>query len=79
MTPEPVQVAFRVYATDWGFRGHGSRQIDWLVDGTLLHKDNVVFVIDGAIAPDYLDALQQRYRVYGAWMRWSSEPRRWAR
>lgn len=65
--PEHVQVAFRVYATDWGMtRGHGSRQIDWLVDGQRLHKENVLFVIDQVIDIDYRRALEARYRVYDA-------------
>ena len=64
--PEPVQVAFRVYASDWGLRGHGSRQIDWLVDGKLLHHDNVLFVIDQPISKEYYKALSAKYRVYDA-------------
>ena len=64
--PEPVQVAFRVFATDWGLRGHGSRQIDWLVDGKLLHRDNVLFVIDQPISKEYYKALSAKYRVYDA-------------
>src|SRR5437899_90651 len=64
--PEPVQVAFRVYATDWGLRGHGSRQVDWLIDGKLLHKDNVLFVIDQPISRAYRKALEAKYRVYNA-------------
>lgn len=65
--PEPVQVAFRCYGSDWGMhRGHGSRQVDWLVDGKLLHKDNVLFVIDQPISRDYERALREKYRVYDA-------------
>jgi hypothetical protein len=64
--PEPVQVAIHVYASDWGLRGHGSRQIDWLVDGTLLHRDNVVFVFDKPISPEYRKALQAQYRIHDA-------------
>jgi hypothetical protein len=66
MPPEPVQVAFRVYPDDWGLRGHGSRQIDWLVDGTVLHQGNVLFVIDQPISRAYKQALQVKYRVYDA-------------
>lgn len=66
MTPEPVQVAIRVYGSDWGLRGHGSRQIDWLIDGTLLHRENTVFVIDQSLARGYKQRLQAKYRVYDA-------------
>ena len=80
MPPEPVQVAFRVYGTDWGMRGHGSRQIDWLVDGKVLHRDNVLFVIDQPISKAYKLSLEEKYRVYDAtnWCSpWLTRGRRW--
>lgn len=80
--PEAVQVAFRVYATDWGLRGQGSRQIDWLVDGVKLHRDNVLFVIDQPISRPYRKALEAKYRVYDAtslWRVFGEAPCRWYR
>ena len=69
MAPRNVQVAFRVYSNDWGLRGHGSRQIDWLVDGVKLRRDNVVFVIDGDISPEYRIRLHRAYpgRIHDTW------------
>lgn len=80
--PEPVQVAFRVYGTDWGMtRGHGSRQVDWLIDGHYLHRDNTVFVIDQRISRAYRQALEAKYRVYDAsrWRPFGDEGARWRR
>jgi hypothetical protein len=82
--PESVQVAFRVYASDWGLRGHGSRQIDWLVDGKLLHTDNVLFVIDRYISRDYHNALRDKgYKIYDAaathWGQTITQSKRWLR
>mgnify|MGYP001601771348 CR=1 FL=1 len=79
MVPKNVQVAFRVYSNDWGLRGHGSRQIDWLVDGTKLHRENVLFVIDQKISHEYKKALESKYRVYDASRKWheTSDRIRW--
>ena len=80
MAPKPVQVAFRVFATDWGMRGHGSRQIDWLVDGIKLNRENVVFVIEQKISAAYKKALQAKYRVYDCTDKfYMSEAARWTR
>ena len=69
--PRTIQVAIRAYATDWGFRGEGTRQIDWLLDGEKLHRDNVVFVIDKPVSATYLQAFHDRgYQVYDASVPW---------
>ena len=75
---EPVQVAFRTYPSDWGMRGHGSRQIDWLVDGKILHRDNVLFVIDErAYSSHDTTALKAKYRTYDASRLYMDSKRRW--
>ncbi len=69
--PRSVQAAIRVYATDWGFRGEGTRQIDWLLDGVTLRRDNVLFVIDKPIGAAYRQAFRDRqYQVYDASVPW---------
>lgn len=65
--PRSVQVAIRVRPNDWGFRGPESRNIDWLLDGEQLHRDNVVFVIDHAIDAAYQREFDWRgYYTYNA-------------
>jgi len=51
--PRPVQVSIRVYASDWGFPGAGSREIDWLLDHQQLHGGNTLFVIEKPVAASY--------------------------
>ena len=63
-TPRPVQAAVRVYATDWGFCGEGTREIDWLLDGKELRRDNVLFVIEKPVSAKYRAEFARReYRV----------------
>ena len=52
-SPHYVQVALLVYATDWGFRGEGTREIDWLLNGKDLHRDNTLFVIEKPVPKEY--------------------------
>ena len=53
VSPAPIQIGFRVYTTDWGFRGEGSREIDWLLDGKDLHRNNTLFVIEKSVPETY--------------------------
>ena len=62
----PVEIPFgiRVYATDWGFRGVDTLEIDWLLDGRHLNRENTCFVIEKPIAAEYRAEFGRRgYRV----------------
>ena len=79
MAPRNIQVAFRCYGSDWGMhRGHGSRRIDWMIDGINLNKDNVIFVIDSTISKEYRTALKSKYQTYDAYTLTMSN-KRWHR
>lgn len=63
-SPRPIQAVLRVYATDWGFRGEGTRKIDWLLDSKELHRDNTLFVIEKPVSEKYRAELAvRRYHV----------------
>jgi len=82
-SPRPIQAALRIYTTDWGFRGEGTRTIDWLLDGKKLHPDNTLFVIEKSVSEKYQAELAARFynvedvsgppamlfRGMGAWIR----------
>lgn len=63
-SPKSIQVALRVYTTDFGLRGDGTRKIDWLLGGGQLHKDNTLFVVEKPISEKYKTELAAcRYAI----------------
>lgn len=58
--PCSTQVGIRVYTSDWGFSGQGSREIDWLVDGRKIRRENTLFIIEKPISHQYRDEFERR-------------------
>lgn len=62
--PCEAEVGFRVYTTDWGFRGEGTIEIDWLIDDKSLRADNTIFVVERPISAEYWMGFAKRgYRA----------------
>ena len=59
-SPQFVQVGIRVYTTDWGFPGENPREIDWLLDGRQVHRDNTLFVIEKPLSAEYREEFERR-------------------
>ena len=58
--PRSAQVGIRVYASDWGFHGEGSCEIDWLLDGRQVHRENTLFVIEKPVSAKYRKEFEHR-------------------
>jgi len=57
---ENVQCAVRLYKSDWGLRGEGTHEVDWLLDGRRLHARNTVFVAETPLYQQYEEELDRR-------------------
>ena len=60
---EEFQLGIRVYGNDIGFGGK-IRNIDFILDGQLLHRGNTMFCLETGVSRAYLAALERRNYRY---------------
>ena len=55
-------IGWRVYKNDWAFAGH---QIDWIIDGKTIKKEDVLFLIETPISKEYeSEFIKRGYNIY---------------
>ena len=54
VVPKSIQLAVRVYKSDWGLhRGENTTKVDWVLDNKRLRNDNTLFVAENQLSNEY--------------------------